>query len=344
MRRAFATLALPLSALVFSVVGCLGPAKAPPALDAVDAPAAEPASFGNVPFWTLGGKQWWADELWEGGWRIQRSLVSGHHRLLDTGDVRRGWGNFEGCLDTLARHREAGEVEPFAEHVVVLLPGIWRSKDSMEGLAEGLERAGYQVAALNYPSTRWSLEDNARQVDRVLERFPPEVKRLSFVTHSMGGLVARQLLGAPVAAAATDGATAPDETIAPADTASWRARVTVDRLVMIFPPNQGSVLADRWQDNLLYRGLYGPSGQQLTTDVAAALPVPAVPTGIIAGGRGDGEGHSRSVPGDDDDTVAVAETALAGAELLVLDVEHTRGMNDERTIDAVLRFLANGRF
>ena len=60
---------------------------APPA-DAADQAAAAPsagASFAppNLPLPTLGGMQFWGDVTHRAGWRVQRHVVTGHHRLLD---------------------------------------------------------------------------------------------------------------------------------------------------------------------------------------------------------------------------------------------------------------------
>jgi len=317
-------LAAALTMMLTTLGSCVAPpTQADPAQDEV---APDAASYANLPFKTLGGKQLWADERWEAGWRIQRSVVTGHHRLLDPRDVRRAWGNLTACEVELASRRQAGDVGAVGHHVVVLLHGIWRSKDSFAGLAAALREAGYQVAELNYPSTSWPIEGCALQVERVLNGLPATVERVSVVTHSMGGLVARQVLGAPARAG------------------GWRERIEVDRLLMLFPPNQGAYKADAWHDHWWYRGLMGPAGQQLTSGVAASLPVPAVPTGIIAGGRGDQEGRSSIVPGDDDGTVAVARTQLEGAQHVVLDVGHTQGMNAAGTVALALSFLESGRF
>ena len=46
---------------------------------------------------TLGGKQFWGDELFFHRWRIQRNSLDGHCRLLDERNCRRAWGTFEQC-------------------------------------------------------------------------------------------------------------------------------------------------------------------------------------------------------------------------------------------------------
>ena len=46
----------------------------------------------NLPTPTFGGLHLWADVRWQDGWRIQKHVWTGHHRLLDPSGVRRAWG------------------------------------------------------------------------------------------------------------------------------------------------------------------------------------------------------------------------------------------------------------
>lgn len=59
-----------------------------------NAMAAEAGAWPNIPFPTLGGKQFWTDRYIYSGWRIQENVITGHSRLLDPGDMRRCWGAF----------------------------------------------------------------------------------------------------------------------------------------------------------------------------------------------------------------------------------------------------------
>ena len=42
----------------------------------------------------------------------------------------------------------------------------------------------------------------------------------------------------------------------------------IDATIMIFPPNQGALKADTWQNKWWYRLGMGPAGQELTAAVA----------------------------------------------------------------------------
>jgi hypothetical protein len=110
---------------------------------------------------------------------------------------------------------------------------------------------------------------------------------------------------------------------------------------MLFTPNQGAWLADKWHDNAVARWVVGPVLDDLTVARARAIPIPAVPIAVVAGGRGNGTGRNWFIPGDNDGTVAVRETLLPRlASFHVLDVGHTYGMNDDAVQQEVMELLA----
>lgn len=277
-----------------------------------------------VPVPTLGGKQLWGDVFLHAGYRIQRNVWTRHHRLLGPGDLRLAFGSYETCERTFDRLCKLRHVEPESDHLVLLLHGIFRSKDSFGPMRRALRAAGYEAHGVNYPSTRQSLEDHADQVELLLER-ARGVRTVSFVTHSMGGLVARVLLGRKDSA--------------------WRQRIAVNRLVMIGTPNHGSEIAWRLDDLPAWRAMAGPSFSALRPDRVSEIPVPDVRFGLVAGARGDGVGFNPLLSGDDDMTVAVDEVRLEGAEdFLVVNAVHTFVMIHPEVVRATLRFLETGRF
>ena len=260
----------------------------------------------KVKFPTLGGKQLWADVFVSCGWRIQEGLVNDHHRLLDPSDRRVTWGSFDECRVAFEAERLALGLRPRSHHAVVLLHGLIRAKEAMGPLSEAFTQAGYEVLNLNYPSTRRAIDGHADQLDRLLNHLWG-VDTLSFVTHSLGGIVVRTALAR---------AHPP-----------WRGRLRIDRVLMIFPPSQGSERASKWKDNPLAQAIWGPPLTQLTPDHAPDLPPPPdCRFAIIAGAR--------------DRTVTTDEAALPGAEgFRVMDVEHTFGMRHPEVIKTALRYI-----
>ena len=142
---------------------------------------------------------------------------------------------------------------------------------------------------------------------------------MSFVTHSMGGLVVRELLSREN---------------------PWQGSAELGRLVMLGPPNRGSAVAEALEDVPIYRLLTGEAGRDLTPRQLRDLPDPPCPFAIIAGGTGTRRGLNPGLPGDNDGLVLVENTRLDSPHtFLRIPVWHTLLMQDPRAMDATLRFL-----
>ncbi|MCG8543571.1 MAG: alpha/beta fold hydrolase [Alphaproteobacteria bacterium] len=284
---------------------------------------AETATRLNFPIPTLGGKQIWSDIFIQDNWRIQRNVYTGNCRLLDPNNIRRASGTYDHCRSFFGQCRPESAKRDGSDHLVLLVHGLGRSAGAFTEMEDALRRAGYETESVNYPSTRQSIAAHADNLDHIIETLDG-VEKLSFVTHSLGALVVRELLSR-------------DHT--------WQEQTEPHRIVMIAPPNQGSQLADRLKSLQAYQWITGESGQGLTSDEARKLPAPDVEFGIIAGGRGNEIGFNPLLPGDDDGLVTVAETQLDGARDFLL-VPTTHGLVDDhpQTIDATVTFLRDGRF
>jgi hypothetical protein len=137
----------------------------------------------------------------------------------------------------------------------------------------------------------------------------PIPRKLSFASHSLGGLIVRQLLSFD---------------------APWRA--AVERIVMVAPPNQGASLAASLDKGGVMRGILGPSYGQIADGFATTLPIPDVPLSVFAG-------DAAGVPGDG--LVTVDETRLAGSsEHHVVPAIHTFVMNHPAVIRGAVSFLS----
>ncbi|MDP6942215.1 MAG: alpha/beta fold hydrolase [Planctomycetota bacterium] len=280
----------------------------------------------NVALPTLGGLQLWADVFWRGGWRIQEHVYAGHFRLISPDRVREAWGTWEECRSVFEGVRISGDLPPAREKLVVVLHGLGRAGGSFGSMEEKLEAAGFDVATLVYPSTRRSLSEHAHQLAHLLDRIE-EAKEVSFVTHSLGGLVARTLL-------AREGD-------------AWREGMQLGRVVMLAPPSHGSVVAETLKDFMPFEWLAGPSGQDVTASgvETSQLPVPPCEFGVIAGGKNNDRGWNPLLEGDDDGVVTVEETRLPGlTDFLLVERAHTFIMRAPEVVGATVRFLLAGKF
>jgi hypothetical protein len=285
----------------------------------------------NLPSATLGGTQFWSDELVYADWRIQRSALTGHYRLLDDRDYRRAWGTFEQCQAEFDRLRKELALPKLSGRAVITLHGLGRSRDSMNLLGSRLSAAG-DITWINvsYASSRRSLDDHAASLARVLAGLEG-IERIDFVCHSLGNLVVRRYLGE-----------------AQQDEPRWRTDPRIKRMVMIGPPNNGAQLARIFKDNEFYGLVTGPSGKQLAASwdkTEATLAIPEFEFGIIAGGTGLANGANPIVPGDDDLVVGIEETKLPGAhDFLIVPSLHGRMLRSATVAAHVERFLREGHF
>ncbi len=218
-----------------------------------------------------------------------------------------------------------GSARPDDAPVVVLLHGLARSASSMSKMGAALTASGFRVCNVSYPSRKYTIEVLAS------EYVPAEIARcvgdsrkpLNFVTHSMGGIIVRQLA------------------------ASGRL-VPGGRVVMLSPPNHGSEVVNALGNWSLFTAINGPAGSELGT-AAASLPNRLGPAsfevGIITGNSSINWILSAIIPGPDDGKVSVSSARLDGMKaFLVIPSSHPFIMNNPTAIEQTIFFLKHGTF
>ena len=206
--------------------------------------------------------------------------------------------------------------------VVYCVHGLWRTSTSMDRMARSLRAAGYEVHAIDYPSTEGRMASHAALLQRHVEaRFAAgPVDEVSFVGHSMGGLVIQEYLRRPDARAPK-------------------------ACVYVATPHRGAILADRRHHWFLFRWVMGDlaAAELVTTAPLHEQPIPfGDRSGAVVGDVGEGSG---AIPGRDDGTVGVDEATWEGAaDSVLLPYGHTSIKLRERTIRHVLYFLRDLRF
>jgi pimeloyl-ACP methyl ester carboxylesterase len=287
--------------------------------------------IGLPPMPTLGGMQFWADELFFHRWRIQRNVLTGHYRLLDGNLLRHASGTYGECLAKLQEIKRERNLPPMQGRAVVTLHGLAHSRVSMTPLGKYIEsRSDYTVFNVGYPSTRCGIEEHAQALAKIVEHLDG-IREINFVAHSMGNILVRRFLA--------------DQTD---ESAGRRPDGRIKRIVMLGPPNHGSILADKLGENGAFKFVLGDSGQQLGREwvwTENSLVTPRCEFGIIAGGLGNRHGINPLLPGDNDGVVTVASARLAGArDMVLVPTLHSAMIIDPRVHEYVLRFLTHGHF
>lgn len=208
------------------------------------------------------------------------------------------------------------------KEAVVLVHGLGRSPSSMLILGQRLRWAGYRVAIAEYPSLTAPFAEQLDTMRAIVEECCPDASRVHFVGHSLGALVIRGYLEEH----------RPD---------------SLGRVVLLAPPNQGSLFVDWLEEMQLASEMLGPVGSALgtdTTDLPANLPHPDYEVGIIAGNRSTQPIGPPAIPGPDDGIVSIEQARIGDVPMLVLPRSHAFIANSRHTATAVIRFLRTGGF
>jgi pimeloyl-ACP methyl ester carboxylesterase len=206
---------------------------------------------------------------------------------------------------------------------VVLLHAIARTSRSLRKLERALQGEGFATLNLDYASRKKRIEALAADIHPQIAEFENNSGGpIHFVAHSMGGLVARLYI------------------------ASYRP-ARLSRVVMLGTPNGGSEVADFLKRLALYRAVYGPAGQQLSTDRAPALASsPDYPVGVIAGCRSlDPIASTFILPRPNDGRVSVERAKLEGmTDHVIVRTSHTGLPGHPIAIRQTIAFLREGHF
>jgi hypothetical protein len=274
----------------------------------------------------LPGWRRWYDVYFYAGWRIQKNELKELYRTISpTGNM---WERptEKACMKLIEARKEKG-LRPHNDHLVIIIPGLNGLLRTFSAIENGLRDNGYETFLWNFASNRADARGHAQRLHDIIGRLE-DINKISFVTHSLGGLILRTLLS---------------------EENNWHDKFELGEIVMIAPPHGGSFFADIIRDTPELEGLYqwvcGRVGEDLTTRGASELPPLSVPVGIIIGGTGNKLGFNPLANRDND---IVVSRDSSNVDLAVDSVQikgsHTLMLWNKQTVEHTLHFIEHGRF
>lgn len=192
---------------------------------------------------------------------------------------------------------------------VLLVHGLYMNRLSMQLLGRRLAERGFRPHYFGYYATQHSLREHAARLAEVAARLQP----CHYVGHSLGGLLLRQL-------------------------AADFPELMQGRVVTLGSPHRGSIVARRIRER--HWPLLGQSWHNALDGRLSEQPLP-VPCLSIAGVAGFGLGKCVCrIDGDNDGTVAVAETLLPCSKSLIVPTSHGGLLINRQAAEAVAEFWA----
>lgn len=193
-------------------------------------------------FFTFGGSQFWEDVFFYQKWRIQRNCRTKAYRLLDNWDIKRAEGSFEQCRKAFVKCIEVYEIPRQSGELIILLHGLGETKNVFRKLWKNLTANGYNVAAINYPSTRKPMKYHIRQLEFFLNHCE-DINKVSFITKGAGCLLLRMLI---------------------ANTYGWQDNFQINKVINVNPINRGSDMFEILSRFAPFNFILGPMLKECT--------------------------------------------------------------------------------
>lgn len=210
---------------------------------------------------------------------------------------------------------------------VILLHGLFRTHKSMRKLSDYLHKQGYVIVNKTYPSTKLPIEAIANNYlpEMIATCHQLGARKIHFVTHSMGGIVLRVYL-------------------------QNHSLSNLGRIVMLSPPNHGSKIADYFHKLRLFKWLFGPAGQELSSKKSSFVnQLPAslgsFEVGIITGNHILFPPFNRIIKAPNDGIVSIKTTQLDNIkDFIVLGTTHAFMIYNKEVLKQTAYFFKNGNF
>ena len=187
----------------------------------------------------------------------------------------------------------------------------------MRPIEAGLRSEGYEVLNVDYPSTKYTIDDLVPIIYKNNLSAIDQERRVHFIGYLMGGLMVRAIL-------------------------NKYKFPNLGNVLFLATTHNGSEVADFLKDNYLYNKLYGPAGQQFTTDydLNDLLGIPYYDFTVIAGSSSIDPFSSYLIPGVDDGKVSLLSANIEGAiDSIVIKASHTFFPSNDEVLEQIRYFM-----
>ncbi len=279
-------------------------------------------------FFTFGGGQFWEDVFFYQKWRIQRHYKTQEFRLLDPWDICRYRGSFGECRQAFVSYIEMYQLARQKGHMIIMLHGLSETKNIFKPLWREALKRGFLAAAINYPSTRKSVDSHTKQLNFFLNHLE-DVHEISFITNGMGGFILKNLLEQN-----------PSE--------PWKKNLKCRRAVLINPPFQGNSFAKMLYKYRVFRWLFGPMLREAccVSSLKNNPIFPKMEIGVITTHDNDDWGMLRLFPNFIKNYFNTSDSSLWNKvkETVFILNNHWNPLKNKKIVNASLNFIKNGKF
>lgn len=207
---------------------------------------------------------------------------------------------------------------------VIIFHGITRDSEFLQPMADFLTQQGFEVFNLDYPSTKYTIQELVtQQVEQLPKLLNTGSGTVHFIGHSMGGLLITGVLD------------------------KWRP-AKLGRVVHLGTPHHGSELTELLKNTSFYKKDFGVAGQQLVANAPEfGWRKPDYELGIVAGKVSWFENllYWPIFRQSNDGRVSVESSKLEGMKRhIVLPVHHNEMPSSTKVQAQVLAFLVVGGF
>lgn len=213
-------------------------------------------------------------------------------------------------------------------HTIYIIHGILGGKYEYGLLRKTLKKEGFISKVFSYKSRKEHILEVSKRLYEEIKK--DKTDEIYFITHSLGALILRALL---------------------LHSSSDIEFPNIKRVVMIAPPNQGTVAGNFMHKYAFFKLLLGVNLREVKNDAdALARKLPEkfplkTEVGIIAGIRGNKYGYNPFIGSDNDGEIKPEETKLGTEnDFVTVKRSHITILQSKKTSQLTLQFLKTGSF